>query len=106
MEHLERTAHVKTVFGNPIECSDKTIVPVAKVGYGCGAGAGPTGEGQSSEEEEQDGGGGGAGVAASPVGVVEITKDDTRFISISGRKKLVLGFLLGLFVGLLLGRRR
>lgn len=40
-ERLHSTATVKTVFGEPIQTKDKTIIPVAKVYYGFWAGRGP-----------------------------------------------------------------
>jgi uncharacterized spore protein YtfJ len=104
-ERLGSTAHVRTVFGDPIECGGKTIVPVARVSYGLGGGAGPSGP--SEGEDEGDGGGGaGGGVCAAPAGVVEVTRDRTRFIPAGGTKKLIAALTVGFFLGLLIGRRR
>lgn len=107
MERLQSSASVRTVYGEPIVAEGKTIIPVARVAYGFGAGAGPVkkdqGEGQT---EAREAGGGGGGVYARPVGVVEITKEDTKFIPIDERRKLAGALLIGLFLGLLIGSRR
>lgn len=106
-EHLQSSASVKTVYGEPIVVEDKTIIPVARVAYGFGGGLksrkkGEGGKEQKDGEEE----GGGAGLAASPVGVVEITQEDTRFISIGEERKLAGALIIGLFLGVFMGRRR
>ncbi|GKZ14439.1 spore germination protein GerW family protein [Haladaptatus sp. T7] len=90
IERLRRTATVETVYGDPISTGDRTVVPVATVGYGFGGGGGDEGSGL------------GGGVGASPVGVLEVTPDETRFVRFSESRNvtlaLVLGFVLGLFV--------
>jgi uncharacterized spore protein YtfJ len=90
IERLQRTATVETVYGDPISTGDRTVVPVATVGYGFGGGGGDEGSGL------------GGGASASPVGVLEITPDETRFVRFSKSRNvvraLVLGFVLGLFV--------
>ena len=42
-ESLSARAQVKSVFGEPIIAGDKTIIPVAKIGYGFGGGTGSVG---------------------------------------------------------------
>ena len=106
MERLGGQAHVSTVFGDPIQCDGKTIVPVAKVGYGVGGAAGRSAGEDPDSPDEGGGAGGGVGLGASPFGVVEVTKEETRFIPFGGKKKLVLGLIVGFFLGLLIGRRR
>jgi uncharacterized spore protein YtfJ len=103
-ESVLTQASVKTVFGEPIETQGKTIIPVARISYGYGAGAGTGGVGDTQARGE--GGGGGGGVHAVPVGVVEVSDMQTRFIAISDRKKLGGAVLVGVGLGLLLGRRR
>ncbi len=97
-------ASVKAVYGEPIAAQGKTIIPVARISYGYGAGAGTGGVGETSARGE--GGGGGGGVHAVPVGVVEVSSLDTRFIPISDRKKLTGALLLGVGLGMWLNRRR
>ncbi len=97
-------ANVKAIYGEPISAQGKTVIPVAKIMYGYGAGAGTGGVGDTQARGE--GGGGGGGVRAIPVGVVEISDQQTRFIPISDRKKLTGAVLAGIGFGLLLARRR
>ena len=67
-ERLGTYARAETVFGEPVERGDVTIIPVAGVIGGFGGGA--NGEGQ-------DGGGGGGLI--SPLGYIEVTNAGTRF---------------------------
>jgi uncharacterized spore protein YtfJ len=94
---------VKTIFGEPISAQGKTVIPVAKLTYGYGGGAGTGGVGQSSAQGE--GGGGGAGVRAIPVGVIEVSDQQTRFIPITNRKKMAGAILAGIFLGVAFGWR-
>src|SRR5438445_12087863 len=97
-------ASVKAIYGDPIVAKGITIIPVARISYGYGAGDGTGGVGDTSARGE--GGGGGGGVHAVPVGVVEVSSLDTRFIPISDRKKLTGALLLGVGLGMWLKRRR
>lgn len=100
------TANVKAVYGEPIAAQGKTIIPVAKIIYGYGGGAGGGGVGDSRARGE--GGGGGGGARAIPVGVVEVSEQQTRFIPITDRRKLAGAAVMGIGVGIWLGwlRRR
>jgi len=102
VERLQSSAHIKTVYGEPVIAAGKTIVPVAKVAYGFGGGTKKNDKG----EDLQEGGGGGGGAAAIPVGVVEITEQRTRFIAFGEKKKLAGALLLGMALGIWLGRKR
>jgi uncharacterized spore protein YtfJ len=94
-------ASVKTIYGEPVSAHRKTIIPVAKVMYGYGAGAGVAGLGDTSARSE---GGGGGGVArVIPLGVIEVSEHETRFIPITSRKKLAGVLLAGIAFGMLLG---
>jgi uncharacterized spore protein YtfJ len=96
------TANVKAVFGEPITAQGKTIVPVAKIVYGFGGGAGTGGVGNAGRGE---GGGGGGGARAIPVGVIEISDQQTRFVSITtDRRKLAGAIATGIGMGLWLAR--
>jgi uncharacterized spore protein YtfJ len=100
------TANVKAVYGEPIAAQGKTIIPVAKIIYGYGGGAGTGGVGDSRARGE--GGGGGGGARAIPVGVVEVSEQQTRFIPITDRRKVAGAVVMGIGVGIWLGwlRRR
>ena len=92
-ESVLSQANVKTIYGEPISAHEKTIIPVAKIMYGYGAGAGTGGVGDTSARGE--GGGGGGGVRAVPVGVIEVSNQQTRFVPITDRKKLTGALLAG-----------
>jgi len=97
-------ASVKAIYGEAISAHEKTIIPVAKITYGFGAGAGTGGVGDSKARGE--GGGGGGGVRAVPVGVIEVSSQQTRFIPITDRRKLAGALLAGLGLGMCLRWRR
>jgi uncharacterized spore protein YtfJ len=103
LDRLQTNANVKTVYGEAITAEGKTIIPVARVAYGFHAGfrPQPTGDG-----EKQESGRGGAGVHIKPLGVLEITKEETKFIPIGERRKLAGALILGLLLGFWLSGRR
>ena len=103
-ESILSQANVKAIYGEPISAQGKTVIPVAKIMYGYGAGAGTGGVGSTSARGE--GGGGGGGVRAVPVGVVEISDQQTRFIPITDRKRMAGAVLAGIGLGMWLGWRR
>ena len=114
VEHLRMGASVKTVYGEPVVVDGKTIIPVAKVAYGFGGGtAGHTpAEGEGDEPttgKKETGAGGGGGLAAKPIGVVEVSSTETKFVPFSQPKKFAIAALvgsgIGLLCGVLLGRR-
>jgi uncharacterized spore protein YtfJ len=112
VEHLYTSASVKTVYGEPIVIDGKTIIPVAKVAYGFGGGTG-TKQGTEKNGKEpapsEAGESAGGAVAAKPVGVVEISGQETKFVSFGQARKLasaaVIGSGIGFVLGVLLGRR-
>jgi uncharacterized spore protein YtfJ len=99
-ESILTQASVKAVYGEPIVAQGKTVVPVAKIIYGYGAGAGTAGVRDSKAHGE------GGGVRAIPIGVIEITDQQTRFVPISDRKKLTGAVMVGIGLGMWLGWRR
>ncbi|HZO90639.1 MAG TPA: spore germination protein GerW family protein [Chthonomonadaceae bacterium] len=114
-EYLQRSAHVTTVYGQPIHAEGKTIIPAARIAYGFGGGYGTgkgqekaeAGEGQTQPENAPgSGGGGGGGVVAVPVGVVEITPERTQFIAFGERRQMVGMLIAGVLLGLWIGRKR
>jgi uncharacterized spore protein YtfJ len=103
-ESILSQANVKAIYGEPIAAHGKTVIPVAKIMYGYGAGAGTGGVGETSARGE--GGGGGGGVRAVPVGVIEVSDQQTRFVPITDRKRLAGAVLAGIGLGMLIGWRR
>ncbi|HVY55389.1 MAG TPA: spore germination protein GerW family protein [Thermodesulfobacteriota bacterium] len=104
IEQLNGGASVRAVYGEPVEAQGKTIIPVAKVMYGFGGGFGETGK-EKKNGADKEGGGAGGGVRAKPVGVIEITEEDTRFVPCCEGKKYAMLLALGFVVGFLIGRR-
>lgn len=99
-DRLSASAHVKSVFGAPVETHGKTIIPVARVGYGFGGGsAKPAGEGNGHE------GGGGGGAGAIPLGVFEITEAGTRFVPLHEIRQLMAAALFGFCLGVFVAKR-
>jgi len=103
-ESILSQANVKAIYGEPIAAHGKTVIPVARIMYGYGAGAGTGGVGDSSARGE--GGGGGGGVRAIPVGVIEVSDQQTRFVPITDRKRLAGAVLAGIGLSMLLSWRR
>ncbi len=93
-ERVTAEATVRRVFGEPVTAHGRTVIPVARVGYGFGAGGGRRGDG-----------GGGAGLGARPAGALEITPQGTRFIAWPEPGRLLAAVACGLAVGLALARR-
>jgi uncharacterized spore protein YtfJ len=103
-ESILSQASVKAIYGEPVSAHGKTVIPVAKIMYGYGAGAGTGGMGDASARGE--GGGGGGLVRAIPVGVIEISDQQTKFVPITDRKKLAGAVLAGIGFGMWLGWRK
>jgi uncharacterized spore protein YtfJ len=93
-------AGAKIVYGEPVSAEGKTILPIAKIRFGFGGGTG------RRRDNPQHGGGGGGGLVAQPVGVVEITQSQTRFIPIQSGWTFLAAIALGVGVGLLALPRR
>ena len=73
MEGFKTAADIRTVYGEPMTFFGKTLIPIAKVGYGLGAG-----EGKSPEGGGGSGAGGGGGT--EPVGFLLVTEEEVRVI--------------------------
>ena len=87
LERIRPTARVEVIYGEERKIGEKTIIPIAAVAYGFGGGSGGgTGShgGDNGHEESGvgGGGGGGGGVRVQPVGVLEITDDETRLVPV------------------------
>ena len=101
VEQARDAANWKSAFGEPQVVDDKTIIPVAQVGYGFGLGFGR--EGSASEDEGDsgagdEGGGGGGGASAKPYGVIVITPEDVYFEEAQDTSKIaILGIAMTAF---------
>jgi uncharacterized spore protein YtfJ len=93
-------AGAKIVYGEPVSVDGKTILPVAQIRYGFGVSSGAKGS------NWEHGGGGGGGLVAKPLGVVEVTPTQTRFIPIISGRALLIAVGVGVCLGFLAGSRR
>ena len=103
-ERIGSDATVRKVYGEPVDHGDRTVIPVARIGYGFGCGLGsepPVDEGGDSAQRR---GGGGGGLGAAPAGALEITPDGTRFIEFGAERKVAVAALVGVAAGFLLAR--
>lgn len=110
VEKLEKQAGSKLVFGDVIEKGDKTIIPVAKITSGIGSFKGwlskiPFLSGEQADEETENEVSGGS-VKIVPVGIIEISETETKFVPITDFKKTAAVFALGALFGLLFLRKR
>ena len=86
-----------TLFGEPVERGEVTVIPVARAVWGFGGGSGP---------EAAGGAGGGGGGASWPVGYIELRGSETRFRPIVDLRPLILAAASGLAAGLVAAARR
>lgn len=95
-EKLGVHAGASAVFGEPVEKGDRVVVPVAQSILGTGAGGG-------SGTDEGGGLGGGGGVVARPVGYIEVTSGEARFVPLTqpwADPRIILAYsLLALVIG-------
>ena len=105
-ERLNTSGGLNTVYGAPITAEGKTLIPVSRIAFGFGAGRGLNPSTASGEGQAEIGTGMGGGIIARPVGVLEVTSDQTRFISCNETPKLLGALFLGLGLGMWLRARR
>jgi uncharacterized spore protein YtfJ len=122
VESLRKRGTVDTVFGDPVVTGEKTVIPVARVAYGFGGGYGSGTDSAGDEgvaaagggtdhtrdpaEREGEGVGVGGGIQVTPVGVVEITAESTRFVGVGDRRRALVVAMSAFALGVLVGRRR
>lgn len=94
-----RHVGVGAIFGEPVRIGERTVIPVAKLGFGFGSGGGVPGQ------REEEGGGGGGGGGTRPLGVFEVSDTGTRFIPIRSKPGPLLALGLGFLLGWSLTRR-
>lgn len=101
LDRIRATARVELVYGEERRVGDKTIIPVAAVAYAFGGGSGggveaPSHNGHSETGAVGGGGGGGGSVRVQPVGVLEVTEDETRLVPIVDWTRIITTGLTGL----------
>ncbi len=106
-ERLRTTARSEIIYGETRVVDGRSIIPVAKLRYAFGAGAGETGVQKDGKDIEAGGGGGGGAAAITPVGFLVVMPYGQEFVPVKpAAKLLVAAGLIGLALGLALGRRR
>ncbi|HEV2670521.1 MAG TPA: hypothetical protein VGU74_05470 [Gemmatimonadales bacterium] len=84
VEHLRTSTGMKTVFGEPVRVDGKTFIPIAKV----------------SPKESPEGG----GAPAEPIGVVQISEAETKYLAFGQTKRLAWVAAISAAIGVLVGR--
>lgn len=90
LEGVRKSARVEIAYGESRDVAGRTVIPVALVAYmfggGGGVGVNPSDAGLA---ESGIGGGGGGVVRVQPVGVLEVTEDETRFVPIIDWSRII-----------------
>ena len=76
LDQIQYIAKTNTIFGDPIEVGDLTLIPVSKVSIGFAAG------GANSEKRSGAGTGTGGGVSVTPVAFISIAGDKVHIHSL------------------------
>lgn len=96
VERVRDTAQWRAAFGEPQVFEDRTVIPVAQVGYGFGLGFGHPAEIPEDEAvlaaEGQGGVGGGA--MSRPLGAIVVSDDDVYFEEAVDANKIALAGIL------------
>lgn len=87
-QRLGATAEAKAVFGEPVERSGVTVVPVARARWGIGGGAGKDKKGEAT------GTGVGGGVQTSPVGYIQVDEAGASYHRINDPLRYLLALLV------------
>ena len=102
LDRIRATARVELVYGEERKIGEKTIIPVAAIAYAFGGGAGGGVESARHNGHSEDGGGavgggggGGGSVRVQPVGVLEVTDDETRLVPILDWTRIITTALTG-----------
>ena len=95
-ERLGAVARASTIYGEPVERQNVTVIPVARARWGFGGGGGEGSEGAGS--------GGGGGMMVSPMGYIEIKDGESHFRPITGPWRAVPLVAFGAVIGFLVNR--
>jgi uncharacterized spore protein YtfJ len=103
-------AGVETIFGQPKQAGDVTVIPIGRVAVSFGIGGGK-GKGQQGEEQQGEGEGGGTGgrVTVTPVAVLEVRGDDTYLRPVIDENRIIkyvaiIGGILAFWFGISFAR--
>lgn len=99
-EGIQKSANVKTVFGEPYERGQVTIIPVARVDInGCSWGTIAESELEKKDVSENEGGNDlEMTISTIPLGYIEVRENEARFVEIQFANRLALaGLVLGGF---------
>ena len=103
LDRIRATARVELVYGEERKVGEKTIIPIAAIAYAFGGGAGGGVEASRHNGHSDDsggavggGGGGGGSVRVQPVGVLEVTEDETRLVPILDWTRIVTTAVTGI----------
>lgn len=105
-ERIQGNAGIHTMYGAPIVLEGKTLIPVGRLAFGFGASRAPGQYGTANNAAADEGTGMGGGIVAHPIGMMEVTPTRTRFIPCRDHSRIVLGLILGIFLGVWLRGRR
>jgi uncharacterized spore protein YtfJ len=93
VEQARETANWGAAFGEPKSVGDRTVMPVAQVGYWGGLGFG-SGTAPADEEDKPastgEGGGSGGGALARPLGVIVVTPENVYFEEVRDNTKVTI----------------
>ena len=101
IEKARDTAQWQAAFGQPQVAGDRTLIPVARVGYtfGLGFGQGSGSAGESEPAPGGEGGGVGGGASANPLGAIVVTPEAVFFEeTVDANRVALAGIALGALV--------
>ncbi len=96
---MRKEANVNACFGAPVTTEGRTVIPVARVGYGFGMGTGhprlpPGGSGEEHLAASPGGRGGGGGMTSSPIGLIEIEPEGVHVEPILDQQRVAIVAML------------
>ena len=103
---LQHGADAKTVFGDPISVEGRTLIPVAKVGYGWGGGLHPKQADLTKQKTAEPRLGFAQASAPNRSVCLRCPKRGPSSFPSASARKILAALAAGLIVGLILGRRR
>jgi uncharacterized spore protein YtfJ len=91
-ERIRDTADCRAAFGEAQMVGDRTIIPVAQVGYAFGMGFGESAEPpeEGGDAPAAGGGGGGGTVSSKPLGAIVVAPEGVYFEPIRDEGKIAL----------------